>query len=645
MNFLNPSGLWFLTLIIPIILLYLLKLRREDFIVSSTYLWQTLIRDQQANAPWQRLRSSLLLILQLMFLFAIVAAILRPYVWREGISSSSLIFIFDTSLSMSASDEQPSRLGEAKRRAFEILDGLPDDTLLTLITAGEQPRTLVSLSRDRSLVRQTIRQLQPEAGGSSLASALQIASAISERQTDPQTVVFAEHWAGLPANLNLKGEIQFVQVGISYANQAVQTLSIQPDFENKNLNAFIQVANFGSASAKRRVVVLADGMPVHAADLEIAAHAENNLVVSGILSSTQVLEARLQPAAIGQDYLSLDDVRYAVVHHPEPVKAALISPGNHFLETALRLMPQVQLEIIAVGDEPDPDTDLVIYDQIVPEFGGLPDTSIFFIAPPQSTSFFTITGKIALPIPTLSEPVDPMVAQIDLNGISILDASRVEIPAWGKTLIVDSVSDDPQPALLFTGDVEGRRLAVLTFSLNRSDLPLNVAFPVLISRLVSWLAPGVSGTLPAELQPGEALSLTPLLASQPTAPHSMIIAHPDGSRTAIDPRQERPVFAETDQPGVYRIVLDGSFISSFAVNLSASSESDIAPTEPPASVVSAAESNPQIASLSQREGWRWAASLALLFLLAEWLTYHRAVLSKLFAQLSARAQNRGLKPK
>ena len=58
-----------------IVALYLLKLRRTEREVSSTYLWRRMVRDVEANAPWQKLRPNLLLLLQLLFLAALIFAL------------------------------------------------------------------------------------------------------------------------------------------------------------------------------------------------------------------------------------------------------------------------------------------------------------------------------------------------------------------------------------------------------------------------------------------------------------------------------------------------------------------------------------------------------------------------------------------
>jgi len=54
------------TVLAGIVAMYILRLRREERTVSSTFLWNQLVRDVEANAPWQRLRHNWLLWLQLL---------------------------------------------------------------------------------------------------------------------------------------------------------------------------------------------------------------------------------------------------------------------------------------------------------------------------------------------------------------------------------------------------------------------------------------------------------------------------------------------------------------------------------------------------------------------------------------------------
>ncbi|OQX65048.1 MAG: hypothetical protein B5M51_01925, partial [Anaerolinea sp. 4484_236] len=106
MRFLSPLFALLGLLAIPILLLYMLKLRRQDVKVSSTLLWQMVVQDRQANIPWQRLRRNLLLFIQLLILAALVFALLRPAFSSDMISNAEVIVVLDASASMQATDDK-----------------------------------------------------------------------------------------------------------------------------------------------------------------------------------------------------------------------------------------------------------------------------------------------------------------------------------------------------------------------------------------------------------------------------------------------------------------------------------------------------------------------------------------------------------
>ena len=145
-----PIALALSALAIPIIIFYMLKLRRREVTVSSTLLWQMVLRDRQANAPWQRLRRNLLLLLQLLILAALILALARPALSVPTIASGSSVIILDASASMNATDVSPSRFEAARRAAQDAIDALPAHAPVTLIVAGQQPQVIASAETDRS---------------------------------------------------------------------------------------------------------------------------------------------------------------------------------------------------------------------------------------------------------------------------------------------------------------------------------------------------------------------------------------------------------------------------------------------------------------------------------------------------------------
>src|SRR5690606_9591697 len=100
MSFLTPLAALGALFAIPIILLYILRLRRRETVVSSNFLWQQILRDREANTPWQRLRRNILLFLQLIILALMVIALMRPAQIVPTITASKTVILLDASASM-----------------------------------------------------------------------------------------------------------------------------------------------------------------------------------------------------------------------------------------------------------------------------------------------------------------------------------------------------------------------------------------------------------------------------------------------------------------------------------------------------------------------------------------------------------------
>ena len=95
MSFLNIAAFGFAALIPLVILLYFLKLKRKEQVISSTFLWQKAIADLQANQPFQKLRRNLLLILQLLIISALIFSLARPYLRAKLVRGKYMVIILD----------------------------------------------------------------------------------------------------------------------------------------------------------------------------------------------------------------------------------------------------------------------------------------------------------------------------------------------------------------------------------------------------------------------------------------------------------------------------------------------------------------------------------------------------------------------
>lgn len=647
MTFLRPAA-FTLGLLLPIIIaMYLLKLRRTERLVSSTYLWQQMVRDVEANAPWQRLRRNLLLVLQLLFLISLIITLARPFTWMEGFGGQDTILILDTSASMSATDVSPNRLEAAKDQARRLVDGLADETRITIIAAGVNVQVLASRSRDRQQVHQAIEGIQPGTGGSDLGVALQLASASAARQPDSEIVVLSDGRVTLPGRLSIQELVRYIPIGIQGENQAISLLNLAPAAGGESLTAFAQVINYGATTVTRRIAFYADGQLFNAFDVRLPPGSERAVLAEKLPIATHLIEAQLLSNDQTLDHLPIDDRALAVHRRSDPVKATLISQGNRFLETALSLMPNLETTQVIPGEERDyPDSDLTILDNYIPITTTLPNSNLFIIAPPRSTPYFNVSGIIDAPVPRPANADDPLLNHISLESVNILEAIRVPLPDWAQPVILAldpvQVPDHASP-LLFRGEIDNRRIAVLTFDLRHSDLPLQVAFPILLANLTGWLAPGHGGDIPAQISPSTAIAFfIPLVTSRQNLP-TAIITRPDGSSVNLEAREGIIVFADTSQLGLYTIDLGTDEKIPFVVNLSSPQESNITPVESLPIPGTSSQQEIPFADRARREWWRIGALLALTLLSAEWLVYQRATISVFFKRLMSAKGAKGSK--
>jgi Ca-activated chloride channel homolog len=635
MNFLTPAAFALAVLLPVIIAMYLLKLRRTEQTVSSVYLWQRMVRDVEANAPWQRLRRNLLMILQLIFLAVLIFVLAQPFIWAEGVSGQAAIFIIDNSASMGAIDAVPNRLEAAKNQARQLADGLPDDARVTVIAAGESPQVLASATLDRRQIHQAIERIQLTNGDGNLANALGLASAIASRQPDTDIIILSDGRTELPSRMALNGRLRYYPIGLSGNNQAISLLSLESSMAGSEATAFAQVTNFAEEDVLRRLELFADGRLVNAFDLQIPAGGIQAVIADDLPSETSLIEARLT----GEDALPVDDRAWAVRREVEPASVILVTGGNLFLQTALSLLPGLEVTTVApeqyeagsgqsganLSSEGE-HLNLIIFDAYVPFSEIHPPGNLLFIAPYQSTPFFTVTGKLDNPSPRIVDTTDSIAEHISLAQVNILDTARIQLPAWGRTVIAGDTSTSSTP-LLFLGQIEDRRVAVIAFDLRRSDLPLQVAFPLLMANLTGWLTPGRSAGLPDHTTPGSAVSL-----NLPPDITTVTITKPDGSRTQAQTESGRVIFADTHQLGVY-LVDWGESQMSFAVNLFNPEQSNIKPAMTLPLLDSAGGEVEENVYQGRRELWRPFAFIALAFLTVEWLIYHRATVIRIWRGL------------
>src|SRR5207249_340370 len=140
-------------------------------VVSSVLLWAHLVKDVQANAPFQKLKKNLLLFLQLLTVLFIVVCLARPLVVVRALGGQNTVLILDASASMQSTDVGKSRFEAARQAAYRLIDSVGRGDLMLVILAGTRTRVLCPFTDSRAELRRAVAGAQPEDGPADLRAA------------------------------------------------------------------------------------------------------------------------------------------------------------------------------------------------------------------------------------------------------------------------------------------------------------------------------------------------------------------------------------------------------------------------------------------------------------------------------------------
>ncbi len=546
MTFANPAGLWLALLALPVLALHILRPRRDEVEVSSVYLWRDVEATVSAARPWQRLRPSLLLALQLLVVAGLALAVARPVRLTDAPVADHTVYVIDASGSMAARDGDPDRLAAAKAEARRLRGQIPAGGVASVVVADARPRVVLTASSDRDAFASALEPLEVTAGAADFAGAFVLAESL-ETTGDSIAFVFLSDGGLTDAEQALLPPgTTYESVGDQSTNRAITRLTVEP--ATGGLRAFVTVANTGGPDATQTLRLDVDGET--AVTQEVALDSGDSVDVEVDLPPGQRVQAFLE----GEDLLDVDDRAYAVAPSRKSLDVLVAGPDDPLLDVLLAAMPGVEVTRSAAG-VPAPDADLAIYNQVAVPAD--PQAPFWAIAPPAGAPGVAVTGAVEQPAATLVRTDDPLLADVDLSGVAIRVAQRLDAPTSEALVAAEGTP------LLVRGAAGDRPFVYLGFPLAESNLPLQYAFPILGDRIVSEL--GGAALPPQSLPAGTALPLDAARANTVTGPGGLTIEVPAGAAAP-----------HADQVGFWTVAAADRPERAIAVNPSLS-ESDLTP--------------------------------------------------------------------
>jgi len=618
-TFLNAWAAGFAGIAPVIVLLYLLKLKRRPTPVSTLLFWQRLFQESRRRAFFQRLRQLFSLLLHLLIFALILGALAHPALDRQIREGASTVLILDTRARMQATEpDGQTRFARAKAEVANVVREAGALRQMAMITADASARVISPFTDDEKALREGLSKAAVTDAGGALDGAIQLAGELlASRRGDRKIVVYTDRVPETkPANVNVP--IDFVTVGTARDNLAITRFATRAVLNSPQTSEILlEVANFGRAAATTNVEISYDGRLLDVKPLTIEPGGRAVRIFPTVPRPTNDgrgwLTARLDTA----DALAADNVAYAVLPVEPPQRVLLVTKGNWFLEKLLGADQGMAFELLT----PDsfsaslaPKFDAVVLDNFVPEGFDLAAAAgnYFFI---KQTPFNASAPPLDQPIITDLDSHDPVLRLVNLQNITLLHAAPLAVPKSGDWTWQTPIRSFEHP-LMLTGERHGggQRVAALALDIGDSDLPLRVAFPLLISNTLHWLA----GEETSPVLSGRASEALPLAAEE------SVRVDPQTPWKKESASGSQPVAHDVFEPltnGFYEVQTRAG-PHWLAVNTFSEAESDLRAANTPTtgSPVLPAIS---LAPLAGWPLWHYLAAAALALFSLEWWLFHR----------------------
>jgi hypothetical protein len=633
----SPGGLWLLALLGPLILLYVLKIRRERLQVPSTWLWAAAQRDLMARQPFRRLIVQIPLIVQILAVLLLALALSRPAARGGALGGDHVALVIDASASMSARGaDGKTRLEQARDAAKRVVRSLAPGSQVIIVEAGREPRVASTLDRDRRRLEAALDHIQAHDVEGNLTRALALASdrlrqVPAGAGSSTRLLVFTDGnlaQAETPAASLLPMDV--VQVGAPVDNTAIVRIDVRSGFDattrREQVQVFSVIEHFGARPRDVFVTLRQRNVPTPLAS--------RRLTLTPGERAPVVLSFEPAPADAGSglvvelspgDAMAVDDRAFGRVPPGRHLKVVLVPPeGNAWVQRALLADPHVELLGASLGDLQGaavPRDALVVVDGACPD--QLPGLDVLVLDPPAGKCQLATLGKTLQNVAITSwNESDPRLRFLTLDGIDIVEARTIETDSPSEVLVRSR-----QGTVISDISIPGRTGTLVSFDVASSNWPLKASFVLFIRNIVELARRHRAHGVLEPARTGEALRVR-----VPADVERVSVQGPNGKESQVLTKGGLLIVPDSTRSGFYHVSWGGDRAGSvlLAANLASSAESDLRKIQTPASAQALLAASGT--ALEAFTHYYWLLALFGLFCLAFdvwWLTRRRRAGTKL----------------
>ncbi|QEG01845.1 hypothetical protein Mal15_59260 [Stieleria maiorica] len=660
MSFASPDKLIWLLAALPIIAFYILKTRLRRRSVATLLFWDQVFEQKRQRSLWQNLRHWISLLLQLVFVTLLGLAIADPLWNSQEDSGQDLILVVDNSASMQAVDPASgkTRLRQAIDRASDVAGTLRSGDNIALITAGASVRVVVGMSDFAPTVQEALLEIQPTDGPTRIDEAIAAARRLAADDKKRRIVVFSD--GGVPDRDLLSGgpsssselsaddaesetpdvppdwfsgdDVRWIQVGASVDNLAITTFQVRRSTVDPiGYSLLVEVRNFSSDPVETRLTLQLDDAMVDVIPLEIEAEGAFRKQIDGTSRGGGVLTGTLKT----EDVFPVDDVARAILPDRPEIPVKLVTGDaseSYYLRRVLESIPLVRIV------DSDASARLTVFAGTVPET--VPEGPLLLVDVPESGPVvgpgnqpaWRLGRRVEQPIIAKQDKQSPLLRHVQLQNVILSGGRDLEVnEALGApTTLLETAGGD---RVCVSIERSEGRILLLASDLDSSDLPLRIAFPVLMTNAMNWFFRETGEIRPA-IATGQSSDVLWDVAEESPSQTARLIA-PSGERSLVTVQRGKVKLGPLAQTGVYRLASEEDAEAAFAetaasiagddanlvaVNLSDANESDLRLPELPETT--AGELPP-----AGRSPWFYLILLAAGLVITEWALYQRRVVA------------------
>ncbi len=609
MRLLTPLGLIGLLGLVIWLVIYLLKPNYQNKYISSTYIWKLSLKYKKKNIPISKLRHILLLICQVLMICAAVFILANPVLVRPVEKTGpDKIIVLDASASMRSEFEGVTRY----QRAVDEIRNLADNAIdqggtITLVSADTESKLLLSDCTDKGTLGTVLDELRCSYGVADVDGAMDIAFEVLQDKQDAEVCFFTDTTYGNSGRVTVYN-MSKVDKNKSNGEWNTAILDVRTSFSDGFYTFEVDVACYGKDQnvLLKGEVGKANGgeasMRLPTAEVDCRDDETFTVIFTYSMSkhddNTQFVILNENQKVFSYDYvrfyvddteggsISTDNEFYVYGGTMPKVRIQYYStkPNVFFRniiiairdEWAKQHLMDIELKVIPEGGEPElSGYDVYIFEHKVPD--RLPSDGVLFLLDPDkpANAGFSIKRRITItnPSDTDGEPLSvvnashPIMKYIESSAIKVTEYTQVDESSLFDYDVLLNYQGNP---VFFVKNTVDTKIAVMTFSINKSNMGISMFFPIMMNNALSYFFPQTFEKYDYAVNDEVTLN---------ARGSSLEVTSADGEKQSYS---EFPAKVTASAPGTYTVVQnllgDKTLIENFYVRVD-SSESNISRVE------------------------------------------------------------------